>query len=211
MKAFLKQYLNNNFKLEKWQIFGITCLVIALTGFFGWIYEFFFYYLNSGMKEFYWRGSNFLPWINIYAVGSIMIVLLTYKLRNNPFLVFIISFLSTGILEFITGYVCFEFFGGLRLWDYNTEILNFGNIYGYVCLRSVLFFGLSSLLLMYCLLPFCIYLSRKMNKKVFLLLSTSLCFLCLFDKLYNFLLAKLFGWPDAISIYSKLGFNFMKY
>ena len=51
---------------------------------------------------------------------------------------------------------------GVRLWDYNTEILNFGNIGGFICLRSVLFFGLSSLILMYIILPICIKLSQKL-------------------------------------------------
>ena len=28
------------------------------------IIYFIFYYFNGGMKGFYWRGGNFLPWIN---------------------------------------------------------------------------------------------------------------------------------------------------
>ena len=81
---------------------------------------------------------------------------------------------------------------GLRLWDYNTEILNFGNIGGFVCLRSVLFFGLSSLMLMYLIMPACMYLSTKVNKKVFLIISLSLFGLIIFDEFYNLIFARIF-------------------
>ena len=77
MKNIYIKYLNNELKLETWQKIGVICLVIVITGIFGWLYEFIFYYFNSGMKEFYWRGANFLPWINIYATGSIMIMILS--------------------------------------------------------------------------------------------------------------------------------------
>ena len=64
----LKKYLNSDIKLNLKQKIIILSLVIVISGIFGWIYEFIFYYFNSGMKEFYMRGGNFLPWINIYSL-----------------------------------------------------------------------------------------------------------------------------------------------
>ena len=157
MKEVFNNYKNGKIKLEKWQFIGIICLIIVLSGVFGWMYEFIFYFFDRGMKKFYWQGGNFLPWINIYATGSIMILILTRKYKKTPFLVFLISFISTGILEYLSGYFIYELCGGLRLWDYNKEILNFGNIDGFVCLRSVLFFGISGLFLVYYLFPFCVF------------------------------------------------------
>ena len=90
------------------------------------------------MKGFYWRGGNFLPWINIYATGSIMIYLLTYKLKNKPWLVFLTSFISCGILEYFSGLGMYILGDGLRCWDYNSEILNFGNIGGFVIMSFTL-------------------------------------------------------------------------
>ena len=43
MKAVFNKYMNNEIEYEKWQIIGITCLIIVLSGFVGWIYEFIFY------------------------------------------------------------------------------------------------------------------------------------------------------------------------
>ena len=210
MKNFFVNYMNNKIKLDKWQIIGILCLVFVISGVFGWIYEFIFYFFNGGMEKFYWRGGNFLPFINIYATGAIMICILSYKFRKNPFLVFLIAFVSTGILEYFSGLVIYEWFG-LRFWDYNTEILNFGNIGGYVCLRSVSFFGLSALLLMYLIVPFCIWLSKSIDKKKFLIISISIFSIFLFDEMYNLVFSRLFGLPRAHDVYESIGFNFMKY
>ena len=211
MKEVYNKYLNNEIKLEKWQIIGIICLIIIISGFFGWVYEYIFYFFNGGMEKFYWRGGNYLPWINIYATGALIILFFTRKLTKHPFLIFLIAVISTGILEFCSGFVIYEFFGGLRFWDYNTEILNFGNIGGYVCLRSVGFFGLSALLLMYGIVPLCIFISQKMNKKTFLILSITLCSIVLFDEFYNLIFARILHTPRACEVYRKLGFNFMSY
>ena len=163
------------------------------------------------MKEFYYRGGNFLPWINIYATGSLMIIILTNKLKKHPFQIFLISAISTGILEYFSGLAMYKIGNGLRCWDYNTEILNFGNIDGFVCLRSVTFFGLSALLLIYVILPFCIYLSKKINKKTFLIISITLCSIILFDEFYNLLFARILNLPRATDIYKKIGFHYMDY
>ena len=101
------------------------------------------------------------------------------------------------------------FGSGLRCWDYNSEIWNFGNINGYVCLRSVTFFGISSLLLMYGVVPFCFYLAKTMNRKLFLTIGFTICFIFLFDELYNLIFARLLSLPRASTIYKKIGFHYI--
>ena len=200
MKKVFKEYMDD-IELEKWQWIGVICLIIVISGIFGFVYEYIFYYFNDG--KFSWQGGNFLPWINIYAYGALIIILLSLKSRKNPLLVFIISIISTGILEYLTGFVLHEFFD-VRYWDYNKEIINFGNINGYICLRSVLFFGVSGLLLMYGILPFFIYLSKTMNKEMFLTFSIILCIIFLTDEIYNLIIAKTLNLKDAITIYKQL-------
>lgn len=209
MKEKIKNYIKNDHSFDKLSMLGIFSLIIVITGVFGFIYEFIFYYFNSGMKEFFWRGGNFLPWINIYATGSIMIYILSYRYRKNPLKVFLIAFISTGILELISGYAMYVINDGVRCWDYNNEILNFGNIGGFVCLRSVLFFGISALLLMYVIVPLCFNLANKMNKKVFLIISFTLCSIVLIDEFYNLIVARLFNLKRASTIYKKLGFHYV--
>ena len=208
-KKYLK-YLNEDIKFDKVTMVGIFCLLIVITGMFGFLYEFIFYYFNGGMKTFYWRGGNFLPWINIYATGSVLIYLLTYKDRKKPLKVFLVSVITTGILEYFSG-LGMDKIAGKRCWDYSKEILNFGNINGFVCLRSVLFFAISGLFLIYVVMPFCFYLAKKNPRKIFLTISFTLCTIILIDEFYNLLIARIFHLPRAYDVYSKLGFNYVKF
>ena len=150
--------------------FPMLMLVFAFGGLFGFIYEEIFYRFDLG--EWVKRGTTFGPWIPIYGFGGILILGLTYKVKKNPFLVFLLASAASGILEFATGWVLLEFFG-IRLWDYNEEILNWGNIGGFVCVRSVLFFGISGIFLRYVVMPLFEKLEKKMSKKAWL----ALCFI----------------------------------
>lgn len=205
MKKFLKNYLNENHNFDKKTMVGIFSLIIVISGIFGFIYEFIFYYFNFGCEKFYWQGGNFLPWINIYAIGAILIYFLTYKHRKKPLKVFLIGLILCALLEYVAGLLIYLIGDGLRYWDYNTEILNFGNIQGFICLRSVLFFGVSSLLLIYVIIPFCFFLAKRMNKKVFLIISITLCSIILIDEFYNLVITRICNTPSAISLYKRLG------
>lgn len=210
MRSKYLKYLNEDIKFDKETMIGVFCLLVVITGMFGFLYEFVFYYFNGGMKTFYWRGGNFLPWINIYATGSIMIYLLTYKDRKKPLKVFLISVITTGILEYFSG-LGMDKIAGKRCWDYSQEILGALNINGYVCLRSVLVFGVFSLLLIYIVLPLIFYIAKKSNKKVFVTTSIILCSIIMIDEFYNLLIARIFHLPRAYNVYSKLGVPYVKF
>ena len=208
MKKFFNKYMNNDIKLDNNQKIGVFSILLLVSGLFGWIYEFIFYYFNSGMKTWYMRGGNFLPWINIYAIGAFLIIIFCTKLKKKPWLVFLLSIVITGLLEYFSGLVIYKLIGA-RYWDYNTEILNFGNIGGFVCLRSVLFFGLSSLVLMYVFNPLAIYLSTKINKKVLLIISIFIISVIFIDQIYNLIITKIFNLRNAIDIYKTYGIKYM--
>ena len=210
MKEKYLKYLNEDIKFDKETMIGIFCLLVVITGMFGFLYEFIFYYFNGGMKTFYWRGGNFLPWINIYATGSIMIYFLTYKDRKKPLKVFLTSVITTGIREYFSG-LGMDKIAGKRCWDYSQEILGDLNINGYVCLRSVLVFGIFALLLMYIVIPLCYYLAKKSNKKVFISISVILFSIFMLDEIYNLLIARIFHLPRAYNVYSKLGVPYVKF
>ena len=210
MKEKYKNYIENDCSFDTKSWVGIFCLLIVIAGVFGFLYEFIFYYFNGGMKQFYWRGGNFLPWINIYATGSIMIYFLTYKDRKKPLKVFLTSVITTGILEYFSG-LGMDKIAGKRCWDYSQEILGDLNINGYVCLRSVLVFGIFALLLMYIVIPLCYYLAKKSNKKVFISISVILFSIFMLDEIYNLLIARIFHLPRAYNVYSKLGVPYVKF
>ncbi|MBQ9019682.1 MAG: putative ABC transporter permease [Bacilli bacterium] len=195
--------------LTKKQKITLICLLIVISGIIGWLYEFIFYYANSGFKTFYFRGGNFLPWINIYMYGSFLILFLTRKVKKHPILVFLISLVSTGVLEYLSGYILYGVLGWTKCWDYNNEILNWGNIDGYVCLRSVLIFGLAGLALVYLIVPTLIKLVKKYPKLY--IISIILASIFLFDEVYNLILHRIFNLPDSIELYKSIGFKYLFY
>ena len=195
--------------LTKKQKITVICLLIVISGIIGWVYEFFFYYMNSNFTTFYYRGGNFLPWINIYMYGSFLILFLTRKVKDKPILVFLISLVATGVLEYLSGYVLYGVLGWTKCWDYNQEILSFGNIGGYVCLRSVLVFAFAGLLLVYSIVPTLIKLVKKYPKQLFII-SIVLASIFLFDEIYNLFLYRIFNLPDSQYIYTKyLNFKYL--
>ena len=195
--------------LTKKQKITLICLLRVISGIIGWLYEFIFYYANSGFKTFYFRGGNFLPWINIYMYGSFLILFLTRKVKKHPILVFLISLVSTGVLEYLSGYILYGVLGWTKCWDYNNEILNWGNIDGYVCLRSVLIFGLAGLALVYLIVPTLIKLVKKYPKLY--IISIILASIFLFDEVYNLILHRIFNLPDSIELYKSIGFKYLFY
>lgn len=206
--TIFRQYMDGKLKLETYQKVGIIFLIVVLAGLIGWIYEAVFYFFNFGMTGFYMQGGNFLPWMNIYAIGALVIILTTYKLRQKPWLVFLLSMVTTGIVEYVGGWLVYNLFDGARYWDYNTEILNWGNIDGFICFRSILCFGLSALLLMYVLLPLLVYLAKTMTRRAFLTLSISLFSIVMVDELYNLFAAHVFNWPNAVDFYKSIGLKY---
>ena len=130
--------------------FPLLMLIFAFGGVFGFIYEEIFYRFDLG--EWVKRGTTFGPWIPIYGFGGILILALTYKVRKNPFLVFLLATVTSGVLELATGWVILTLFG-VRL-----------------CARSVLFFGVSGVFLRFVLVPFFGKLEMKMPRKAWLIL-----------------------------------------
>ena len=147
--------------------FPLLMLVFTFGGIFGFIYEEIFYRFDLG--EWVKRGTTFGPWIPIYGFGGLIILGLTFKFRRKPLWVFLFATIASGILELATGWVCLTFFN-VRLWDYNEEILNWGNINGFVCARSVLFFGIAGVFLQFVVVPLFEKLEKKMSRKPWLIL-----------------------------------------
>lgn len=174
--------------LDKKRSISVIILAMIIGGISGFIYEELFYLVQLG--KLVKRGSTFGPWIPIYAFGTLFIILFSYRFRKKPLLVFIINCISTGILEYSTGFVLDKFFN-LKLWDYNTEMMNFGNINGYVCFRSIALFGSASLFIIYFLVPNLIELSKRVDKKKFTIISYTFGSLFIIDMIVHLLVKML--------------------
>ena len=78
-----------------------------------------------------------------------------------------------------------------------------------MCLRSVMVFGVSALFLMYVVIPFFLWMMRRMSKRAFLTLAITLFTLVMVDEVYNLLASKFFDWPDAMDFYRSLGWKYL--
>ena len=123
-----------------------------------------------------------------FPVEKHLIVLLSYKFKDKPLWIFIINTFILGLLEYNTGWVLDEFFN-LRLWDYNVEIWNFGNLNGYVCARSIGAFGFAGLFLMYVFLPVIFDLIKKRNGKRLSMITYNLLAIFMID-IVSFIISK---------------------
>lgn len=146
-------------KLEKDELIIKIGLTFYITSFLGYLYELIINYYYSG--KIFSHGILNGPWLPIYGAGAILIMSM-YKYRKNPFLVFILSFLLSGILEYICGFILLKFFK-MRLWDYTGHFLN---INGFICFLSVFCFGIGGLIITYLLYPFVKRIYKKVDKKI---------------------------------------------
>ena len=167
----LEKVFEKDKTIKKENIIYLLLLIFVIGGVIGFIYEELFYKIDLGY--FVKRGTTFGPWIPIYGFGSLFITLLCNRFKDKPLVIFLLSSIITGVLEYGTGWVCDKFFY-IRLWDYNNEILNFGNINGYVCFRSVFLFALAGLFLIYVLVPKVNKLLNKYNLKLISIILSSL-------------------------------------
>lgn len=161
-------------------------ILIVIMSIMGWIYECAFYSFSEG--EFIRRGSGLGPWLPIYGAGTALYLLATSMKEISSTKAFIIGSLGSGILEFATGWGLYHFADGLRLWDYNTEIWNWGNIGGYVCMRSVLLFGIAAVLVQKYLIPALLKFVEKLGERKSLIISVVLSSLFIIDFLFCYLL-----------------------
>ncbi len=152
--------------------------IMVIAGICGFVYEMIFYRIDLGY--FTKRGTTFGPWISIYAWGGLLLTFTVYHFRKRPLVVFLLSCLITGTLEYLSGFLILRLTGE-RLWDYNTEIWNWLNIGGFVCLRSVLVFGVGGLALVYMVIPIVKNFYEKPHGKAWKNTMLILCILFVLD------------------------------
>jgi len=81
------------------------------------------------------------PFVPIYGVGALSILIFTEGARGDLVLIFVVGGLVATVVEYL-GHVLLQRLLGLVLWDYSTR---FGNFQGRVCLGNSITFGLASL------------------------------------------------------------------
>lgn len=114
----------------------------------GWIMEVIVQLVNR--HKLINRGFLIGPYCPIYGTGSVLVIRLLSRFADRPWLVFLLSLIVCGLLEYMTSYVMEKLFHA-RWWDYSKSRLN---IAGRVCAGTLIPFGVLSLFMLYVLKPF---------------------------------------------------------
>lgn len=144
-------------------------LMFFTFSFIGWLWEVLFHIVSEG--RFVNRGTMYGPWLPIYGIGGILILILLKKVRKKPMLFFICAIILAGIIEYSTAWYL-ETFNNAKWWDYTGYFLN---IKGRVCLEGLLVFGFGGAAVTYFVAPSLNELFNKINPKI----SQILCYILL--------------------------------
>lgn len=108
-------------------------------------------------KRFINRGFLIGPYCPIYGVGSLLIISLLDKYKNDKLVLFVLIVVICSILEYVTSYLMEKIFH-IRWWDYSNHKYN---INGRICLETMIPFGIGGVLLITYINP---YLNNMLNK-----------------------------------------------
>ena len=145
--------MGNNNKLE-YKILGISIWKIfvyfIVYSILGYIIETLFAMVTMGV----WQSrQSFLygPFLGIYGVGAVFIILFTKYFDKNNFTLFIGGYVIGTLTEYILSFLI-EVILETSWWDYSGKILN---VNGRVCLLYSVFWGILT-----------VFLVRKVNPKI---------------------------------------------
>lgn len=127
-------------------------------GLLGSTYEEIFYLITTG-KFVNSSGSLFLPFNVVYGSGIILVTLCFYKI-SNWLLIWFFSSLLCGFLEYFMSYFSELIFNAVS-WNYSS--LNM-SINGRTTIPFMVLWGLGSMFIVTCVIPFFLVLIHKINK-----------------------------------------------
>lgn len=158
--------------------------------FVGYAYEVLLYLVQDHV--FVNRGTMYGPWLPIYGVGGVLIVLLLSKYRNNKWHVFGLTMVLCSVVEYIGSWIL-EFFFNSSYWDYKQMFMN---VNGRICLAGLIAFGLGGLFGIYFAAPrLSSFVDRLGKKNVRILCITLIVFFVL-----DLICCAIFGFNTGISI-----------
>ena len=125
----------------------IYFMLFIIYAFLGWVMECTLGLIQN--HKFVNRGFLIGPYCPIYGVGVVSVILLLSRFSNNIPVLFILSTILCGALEYFTGYIMEKIFHA-RWWDYSDSKFN---INGRICLDTLIPFGIICVLVICYLNP----------------------------------------------------------
>lgn len=146
-----------------------------LGAFLGYLWEVLLFYVQDGV--FCNRGFLYGPWLPVYGVGAVLMLLMLRRFQKHPVKVFFLAVLLGSFVELFIGWFLAQVFH-LRYWDYHDYPLQLG---GYICLYSALGFGIAGVLWVCVFARIASHLWKKMPVPLQRIFLTLLILAFLFD------------------------------
>ena len=155
-------------------------LIFFCMSFIGWFWE-----VSSHVilyHSFANRGVLHGPWLPIYGVGGLLILILLKKFREKPAVEFVLAVILCGVVEYFTGLVLELTHDGQRWWDYTGFFLN---LHGRICAEGLLAFGIGGMIIVYFVAPFLDNYFRKVKLQIIIPVCVALMVIFISDQLYT--------------------------
>ncbi len=160
--------------------FCYLLLFFFVYSFLGWVAEVVTEFYHH--KRFVNRGFLIGPWCPIYGVAAVIITKVLSKYLHSLTLLFIMSMLVCGLLEYFTSYIMEKLFKA-RWWDYSEKKYN---INGRVSLDALLLFAFGSMIIIYFVNPLVYKLFLVLQANFVKLISLVLLVIFIIDVVISF-------------------------
>jgi hypothetical protein len=121
--------------------------LFLLFSFIGWAFECSLWIIEQGLLVN--RGAMYGPWIPIYGVGGIVIILVVNRFYRKPLVGFFMVIAVCAPVEYLGAWLLWQT-RRLKYWDYSDHFLN---LQGRICLESMLNFAIMGLIGIYIAAP----------------------------------------------------------
>ena len=160
---------------HKWTFWRDSFIIFWVFSFIGHLLEYPWIALMNAVGQ----NLPFPPFFVIaapYGFGALAILWFVYPLlmrkKMGAIMTFILSAVACTVIEFISALIPFLIYGENIFWDYSHEFMN---LFGFVCLKNSLAFGLIGLAFVYILFPLADQIMKKLGSnnlnKVFWVLA----------------------------------------
>lgn len=127
------------------------------------------------------RGYFIGPYLPIFGVGGMMFVFLFQKYKNDLFALFVIGFVSTCILEYVTSFLLEKIFK-LRWWDYSYKRFHLN---GRISLGTGIGFGILGIIIVRFVHPTLFQVLLALPAKVIIISGCILSFIFTVDFIFS--------------------------
>lgn len=149
--------------------------IFFIYSFLGWFMETFGGYIR--FKKMVNRGFLIGPYCPVYGIGVVLITAFLSKYVNDLGIMFCMSILICGILEYFTSYIMEKIFNA-RWWDYHNRKFN---INGRICLETLIPFGIVGTYLVKFANPFFLGIISKIPSTILQIILAILVILIIID------------------------------